>query len=59
MGGSCLVRADQVPLEEQAVAGGKPSNVTANPEGLSETGSPCVPEIQGDAFATRRTLLCP
>jgi len=53
------VCADQAPLEEQAVAGGKPSSVMANPEGLSETGSPCVPEIQRHAFAGGRTLLCP
>lgn len=51
--------ADQVPLEEEAVTGGKPSSVMANLEGLSETGSLCVPEIQGDAFAGGRTLLCP
>lgn len=40
MGGSCLLRADQAPLEEQAVAGGKPSSMMANPEGLWETRSP-------------------
>lgn len=41
------MHADQALLEEEAVTGGKPSSMMANPEGLSETGAPACLRSKG------------